>query len=306
MVVNKFFSIATFLVLFFTVSASLLMSRGFVTWQQASPITSRENKSEDQMSNYQIPSDVLRALNQAKETGNPVLGIRADGPTYHIPILMYHYVEHVADRGDTIRISLNTLPEILDKQIATLVAAHYDFINASELADVLDGITPPPPKPIMLTFDDGYRDFYTDALPILKKYHVKSVVYVISGFIDRPNNLTEAQLQEIANSGLVEIGAHSVNHLALAGLNMKQAQAEISNSRIQLEKDLGKPVTTFAYPYGSFNIESIQLVKQAGYRTAVSTVPGHDINNSVRFLAYRLRPGSATGAQLLSFLENTK
>ncbi|MBI3486182.1 polysaccharide deacetylase family protein [Candidatus Daviesbacteria bacterium] len=260
--------------------------------------------NEDQLSLYTIPSDVLAALNLAKTEGRPVLGIRADGPTYHIPILIYHYVEHVQDSGDKIRISLNTLPEVLDKQIETLVQAGYSFITASELADILDGIKPAPSKPVMLTFDDGYRDFYIDAFPILKKYNVKAVNYVVSGFINLPNNLTDAQLKEIVESGLVEIGAHTVHHLALAGLSDSQLAFEVGQSKIQLEQHLGFPITAFAYPYGSFDIHAIQSVKQAGFRTAVSTLSGAQLSNSVRFFVSRLRPGGNTGQSLLNLLQN--
>lgn len=263
-----------------------------------------DDVNEDQLSLYNIPPDVLSALDQARSTGNPVLGIRADGPSYHIPILMYHYVEHVKDPGDKIRISLNTLPEILDQQLNTLVKANYTFLTASDLADILDGIKQPPPRPVVLTFDDGYRDFYTDAFPILKKYNVKAVNYVVSGFIDKPNNLTSDQLQEIAKSGLVEIGSHTINHLALAEVSESKAMEEIYTSKIALEQRLGVPVTVFAYPYGSFNLTDIQLVRKAGYRMAVSTIPGSQIGNEVRFFAYRLRPGVSTGQGLLMLLKN--
>lgn len=259
--------------------------------------------SEDDLSMYKIPNDVLAAINESKETDRPVLGIRADGPTFHIPILMYHYVEHVKDAGDKIRISLNTVPEILDRQIKTMVDAGYNFITPSDLADILDGIKQLPQKPVMLTFDDGYRDFYTDAFPILKKYNIRAVNYVVSGFLNKPNNLTENQLKEIAKSGLVEIGAHTVNHLALKRISAPRLTKEVGLSRVQLEEEIGQPVTAFAYPYGSYDINAVQAVKQAGYRTAVSTVPGSSVNNSVRYLAFRLRPGAATGQNLINLLE---
>lgn len=263
-------------------------------------------KSEDDLSQYTIPSDVITALNKAESTGNPVLGIRADGPNYHIPILMYHYIEHVQDPGDTIRISLNVLPETLDAQIRTLVAAGYTFITPSDMADILDGIMPVPEKPIILSFDDGYRDFYTGAFPILKKYNVRSVAYIITGFLNRPNYLTDYQLQEIAQSGIVEIGAHTVNHYALAGVSDQVAKQEIENSRLQLEQKLGIPIVDFAYPYGSFNLRTVQLTKEAGYRTAVATIPGADVGNQSRFFVNRLRPGASTGQSLLNLIGSSK
>ena len=287
----------------------MLLALSFVAFQHFSSRESPSDKSveqnEDQASQYQLSPDVVAAMNKAESTGNPGLGIRADGPNYHVPVLMYHYVEHVKDRGDTIRISLNTLPETLDRQIQTLTQAGFTFITPKDLADILDGIEQLPEKPIILSFDDGYKDFYTDAFPILKKHGVRSVQYVVSGFLDRPNYLTSDQLQEIAKSGLVEIGSHTEHHLALASVSSTVAKREIDNSRVQLEQQLGLPITAFAYPYGSFKLDTLQLVKQAGFRTAMSTIPGSQIGNEVRFFIHRLRPGAASGPALLSLVEKS-
>ncbi len=260
--------------------------------------------NEDELSMYQIPNDVLAALNQSNTEDSSVLGIKSDGPTYHIPILMYHYIEHVQNPQDKVRISLNILPETFDKQLETLIKAGYNFITASDLADILDGIKQPPPNPVMLTFDDGYRDFYTDAFPILKKYNVKAVNYVISGFLNQPNHLTDPQLKEIAQSGLVEIGAHTVHHVALRGRSTTQVETEVGQSKIQLEQKIGSAVTAFAYPYGSLDIHALRIVKESGFRTAVSTIPGSHVSNSVRYLTYRLRPGARTGQSLLNLISN--
>lgn len=233
--------------------AGILLIGGYL-YQHQTLLSQAPEKSEDELSLYTMPPDVRESLSQAKASGTTVLGVKTDAPYYHIPVLMYHYVEHVKDRGDKVRISLNTLPETLDLQIKTMKSAGYAFLTASDLADILDGIKTPPPKSVVLTFDDGYRDFYTDAFPILKKYQVKATEYVISGFLNLPNNLTKEQLKEVAQSGLVEIGAHTVHHLALGGANAKKAQGEIESSKIQLEQEINQPVVSFAYPYGSFDL----------------------------------------------------
>ncbi len=286
-----------FLIAVVAVLAALVVGKNSI--QKSSP----EPQNEDELSMTQVPEDVLAALNKAKSSGEPVLGIRADGPSYHIPILMYHYVEHVKDQNDKLRIALNTPPELLDQQINTLKQAGYTFLTASDFANILDNIENLPPKPVMLTFDDGYSDFYSGAFPILKKYQVKATAYVISGFLNSSNYLTDGELQEIAKSGLVEIGAHTIHHLALAGINKAKAETEISSSKIGLEQKLGAPVTAFAYPYGSFDLNSIQMTKQAGYRSAVSTIAGSNTSNSVRFFANRLRPGGRSGQSLLDLVK---
>lgn len=234
----------------------------------------------------------------------PVLDTLATQPaSYVIPILMYHYVEIVKDKGDTIRQSLNTPPSILVNQIETLKKAGYTFLTMATVGEILLGKTKLPPKPIVLTFDDGYRDLYTDVLPILKKQNVKAVAYIVPGFYDKPNYLYRWQIYELANSGLVEIGAHTVHHVYLKGFPITAAKYEIEQSKTMLEDTLHIPIVSFAYPYGAFDTQAIQLVKQAGFTTAVSTLSGIYVNNTNRFFLYRIRPGRRVGGTLLEYLK---
>lgn len=222
-----------------------------------------------------------------------------------VPILLYHYVEYVQDKDDTIRQSLNIQPYTFESQIKTLQNAGYSFLTAGELGEVLDGKKDLPPKPVVLTFDDGYRDFYTDVFPILKKYKVMATEYVVSGFIGKPNYMFEKQIKEISQSGLVEIGAHTVHHVSLADKLPLVVQYEIKQSKLSLEKKYKINVVSFAYPNGSLDEQAIDVVKKAGYTTAVSTVPGIDQSQNNRFFLYRLRPGYKWGQELLTYLEQS-
>ncbi len=266
----------------------------------SSVIENRE-QNEDELSMYQMPEDVRNALNNAKASGKTILGAH-EGPAFHIPILMYHYVEYVQDKGDKMRISLNTPPEVLEEEIKALIKAGYNFITPSELADILDNIKQPPAKPIILSFDDGYRDFYTYAFPILKKYNAKAVAYIISGFLDDKNYMTKPQIQDIYKSGLVEIGVHTVDHIALQGAAGATAKKEIEKSKLDLEEQIGIPITTFAYPYGSFDLNALNIVRSAGYRTALSTLPGSEVSDQERYFVNRIRPGGRIGQTLLNAL----
>lgn len=220
----------------------------------------------------------------------------------YVPILMYHYIEHPRNLKDTFRQKLNILPEVLESQITTLEKNGYTFLTVSDLAPILDGKQNLPPKPVILTFDDGYRDFYTDAFPILKKHHVKATAYIVSGFIGHPNNMLLAQLIEVSNSNLIEIGAHTIHHIDLAQAPAAQAQYEITESKAQLEKILHIPVVTFAYPSGRFTAQTIKFVQSSGFTAAVSTLPGIKISSDNRYTLFRLRPGDRTGDQLIKFL----
>ncbi|MCL4366368.1 polysaccharide deacetylase family protein, partial [Patescibacteria group bacterium] len=168
----------------------------------------------------EMPKDVKESIKNTKPQ-----------KVLYVPILMYHYVEYVKDQGDTIRKSLNIMPYTFDLEIKTLKDAGFHFITTADLAEALDDKKTLPPKSIILTFDDGYRDFYTDVFPILKKYQAKAVSYVVPNFLDKPNNLTTRQLKEIAKSGLVEIGAHTMDHTYLAGLPLHRVEYEVDQSK---------------------------------------------------------------------------
>ena len=219
------------------------------------------------------------------------------------PILIYHYVENVKDEKDTIRKSLNIPPYLFIKQVETLKNAGYTFINASQLMDIMDGKIESPQKIVTITFDDGYRDFYTDVFPILKKYNVKAVAYIVSGFLDKANYMFTWQLKEIARSGLVEIGAHTIHHYSLKGLTPLTTKYEIEESKRELERIIEAPVVSFAYPDGSFDDQAIRLVKEAGFKSAVTTMHGFEISQKNKYSIYRIHPGDKTGNTLLSFLE---
>ncbi len=244
-----------------------------------------------------LPNDVKESINKNRSTN--VL----PATTFRVPILLFHYVEYVKDPGDTIRKSLDTTPSLLDEEIKTLSDSGYTFLTMSDLENIIAGKTSSPAKPVVLTFDDGYRDFYTDAYPILKKYHARAVAYIVTGFLDKPNNMDWSQVKQIASDGLVEIGAHTVDHPNLNSLPQAAALYEIKTSKMILERFLGKKVGTFAYPYGAFNLQTIDLVKQAGFDSAVSTVAGVDASNVNKFFLYRVKAGGRVGKALTDFLE---
>ncbi|HHT9137003.1 MAG TPA: polysaccharide deacetylase family protein [Candidatus Wunengus sp. YC60] len=278
------------------------------------PVSSRsQSKLTDERvetNQNKIPADVL---SWAKDQ-NRVLGVQYPSSralhilpkSIHVPILMFHYVEYVKDKGDTIRQSLDTTPYTFEQEIITLQKAGYTFMTNKELGDALDGTRSMPAKPIVLTFDDGYRDFYTDVYPILKKHNVKATEYLIAGFTGYPNNMTEDQIKEIAKDSLVEFGVHTVHHMGLKGLPLKSLAYEVFESKKQIEDMTGKQTYSFAYPYGSFDIAAINAVHQAGFTTAVSTVPGIDQLQTQRYFMYRLRPGGRTGDSLLGWLDTVK
>jgi peptidoglycan/xylan/chitin deacetylase (PgdA/CDA1 family) len=223
-----------------------------------------------------------------------------------VPILMYHYVEYVTDKRDTIRQSLNVNPNIFEDQIKTLQNAGYTFLTASELADILDDKRQIVAKPILLTFDDGHNDLVSDVLPILKKYQVRATMYMISGFLDRLDFLTTEEMKTLVESKMFEIGAHTVNHVSLAYKFAPIVKYEVETSKKDLEKIFGIKVVSFAFPNGAFDEHAAKIVKEAGFTNAVATVPGERQSRQNRFFLSRIRPGYLTGQTLLDYLEREK
>jgi len=237
---------------------------------------------------------------------SPTLVLIDDNHEYKIPILVYHYVEYVKDTKDTIRQSLNISPLIFEDQIKTLINNGYEIILVKDAADILDGKKEFREKMVAITFDDGYKDFYTDVFPILKKYHVKATVYIISGFIGLPNFMDEGQLREISQSTLVELGSHTVNHVNLNYENEKVIISQLLESKAKLEEITGGEVSDFAYPFGGYNKLSKNLVFKCGYKSAVTTSMGNIQTVKNIYSMSRIRPGNKTGIFLLKWIEDGK
>ena len=234
------------------------------------------------------------------------LKLATPSATFRVPILLYHYVEIVQDKKDTKRMELNISPSVFEQQLQTLKDAGYTFMTAKDLGDVLDGKTKMPDKPVLITFDDGHWDFDTVVLPILKKYQIKATQYVIPGFTGGSDFMSQTQVNDIVKSGLVDVGAHTVHHLALKGIPAETVKKEIDDSKTMLEDTYHIKVVSFAYPYGSFDQQAVDLVKEDRFTTAVSTVPGIEQNQTNRYFLYRLRPGYRTGQSLITYLaQNT-
>lgn len=228
----------------------------------------------------------------------------ANPDKFNVPILVYHYVEYVKDTRDTIRRSLNITPYVFENQILSLKLAGFTFITPGDINDILSDKRIMPKNPIILSFDDGYEDFYTDVLPILKKNNVKAVQYVVSGFLDQPNYMSRIQVREVIKSGLVEIGCHTVNHPNLKSIPLSFAEQEIVGCKKDLFHYFGINVTSFAYPYGAYNELLFPILKKAGFNNAVTAQVGIEISQANLFEIPRIRPGGRMGDELISYIES--
>lgn len=222
--------------------------------------------------------------------------------TINLPILMYHYIEKEVPQESLIRKKLTISPQIFENQLKSLNAAGYEYYFASVAPAIIAGKIKPARPAVILTFDDGYADFYSVGLPFLKKYKAKATVYVIANAIGGKVYLSGAEIKELIASGLVEIGSHTLDHVALKERTELEQRRQIEESKIILEKKFNIKINTFAYPYGSFSAKTADLVRAAGYGSAVSVIAGRRQAAENLFYLSRLRPGDRIGKQLIDFL----
>jgi peptidoglycan/xylan/chitin deacetylase (PgdA/CDA1 family) len=201
-------------------------------------------------------------------------------PRYELPVLMYHRL--VTQAPDFTKFDLCVTVQDFEKQLLWLKAWGFTPVTFQDLAGPVL-----PAKPIVLTFDDGYEDNYLNLLPLLKKHRVKVVVSILGDRALRQNEwdipkgepavplLNDAQILEMAASGWVEFGAHSMTHQRLTEASPEQVLRQVEDSKQSLETLLKNPVLSFTYPYGSVNEAIKQAVREAGFNfgLAVGTGP---------------------------------
>lgn len=185
-----------------------------------------------------------------------------------LPILVYHIVRpsYPSDSDEVKKFAIT--PELFDEQLTYLDSAGYTVIPLQSLENHLLRGTPLPPKPIVITFDDGWSDQYTYALPVLEKHKLTATFFVFSNAIGRKGFFTWGELKNMMAKGMT-IGSHSVTHPYLTKIsNDTELEREIVHSKEVLEEKLGTPITEFAYPFGQYDTRALALVKKAGYVSA--------------------------------------
>jgi peptidoglycan/xylan/chitin deacetylase (PgdA/CDA1 family) len=195
-------------------------------------------------------------------------------------ILGYHGVTRSPLRHDLSLLLVS--PAKFRAQIELLLEAGFTFVTVAQLVKLAGGGEPPPGY-AAISFDDGMRNNYTTALPILKSYGIVATVYVTIEFIDSVSPwigaqgdnrmLSEDEIRELGREGW-ELGAHTMTHPDLAALDYDACRAEIEHSRTALERIGGATVETFAYPFGRYGPAALAAVRDSGLLAAVSTGRG--------------------------------
>ena len=222
---------------------------------------------------------------------------------------MYHYLSAPPAGADAIRRDLSVSAEQFEAHLAYLRQAGYQTISFQQLSFALSRQNHLPDKSIIITFDDGYRDNYVNAFPLLREYGYTATFFVFNQPIDTYNvdYLTWEMVIEMHKGGM-EFGSHSYSHPDLRNRDTDFLVYQILGSKEAIEERTGEPVRFFAYPSGRYDDLTIRVLESAHFWGAVTTAWGAQQSYTRRFEMPRLRVrGSDTAhdlAQKLRYFSN--
>ena len=247
-----------------------------------------------------------------------------------VPALLYHRFisKEKIDKGELIDPDRTyvTYDTAFDEQMAWLKQHGYHTISLDVFLDYQDGKGSLPPKPILVTCDDGFMSNYVYAFPVLKKYQMQATIFVtpdhhcanFKKYANLDSPLTHEQLTEMSDNG-VFIESHAMTHRYLTELEDKTIEWELAESKQVLEEILGKPVSYLAIPSGTYNKTVRQLAKKVGYKAVFGMLKGSNNLQSDRYALRRvvigrdfslddfkksLEPGTTCQLRLTSFFQN--
>ena len=200
-----------------------------------------------------------------------------------IPVFFYHKISKpwpdARVRGGF------TPPRRFFKQMSYLKKQGFVFYTASELIKYFQQRGEFPPQGLALTFDDGWKDNYTNAFPILSQLGIKATIFIIPSSIgqvfsgataegEQPHeHLSQEEILEMSRAG-IEFGSHTMNHRLLNKLSEPEVKLEVEEAKREIENLLQKPCLTFAYPAGFFSEPAVRAVERAGHIAAFTTTYG--------------------------------
>lgn len=207
------------------------------------------------------------------------------GISYEYPrILMYHMISEHLPKNKSKFNRLRVKPKEFEKQIAWLKQNGFTSYTLSELIK-LDII---PPKSVVITFDDGYKDNFTNAFKILQKYGFKATIFVVldrfegdwasdkdlnakSPELNNEPMLSDDEIRQMLKSGLIEIGSHTLKHANLPSLDYAGQFEQLSKSKEKIEQIFGTKCESLAYPFGFYDKNSVEIAQKSLYKVAVTT-----------------------------------
>lgn len=213
------------------------------------------------------------------------------GPCAKVNTLMYHHIqdEEIAKKnGQT---SLTVTPEFFRKHLQYLKDNGYNVIGMADLKDFFRNGTGLPNKPVLITIDDGYKDNFEAAYPILKEFGFRATIFTATGLLNNPGYMSWDDLNQMKD--LVYFGNHTWSHQSSSGSKEKLTE-EIGLADKQLTEHNLNDLKIFAYPYGNPGKTAEDILKNNGYEIAFTTVHGNILCRGKSLELPRIRVGNST------------
>jgi peptidoglycan/xylan/chitin deacetylase (PgdA/CDA1 family) len=220
----------------------------------------------------------------------------ATAQSLRIPILAYHFIDNAPPspfRGPLAR-EMTVSAKSFNRQMTALRAKGYHTVTPYQVYRAMAGLAPLPPRSVVLTFDDGYRDNYTNVFPILQRHGFTATFFVITGEVGRQGYMSWAELQGMSAAGML-IESHTVTHPVLTRIPLLAVRRELVQSRQALWHNLGIDARVLCYPYGTYNSSVIDAARAAGYVMAFTTRAGLVMEPQAIFALPRVPVGHHEG-----------
>jgi peptidoglycan/xylan/chitin deacetylase (PgdA/CDA1 family) len=215
--------------------------------------------------------------------------------TAHVPILMYHYVSTPPANADIYRRDLSVPPELFAAQLDRMHAEGYSTITLYDLIAYLQQGRSLPEKPVILTFDDGYRDNYENAFPYLRERQMHATFFIVIDFInrERPEYLTWDMVREMYAGGM-SIEVHGIDHTTLRGRSRADLEFQALRSYETIQDRIGIRPRFLSYPAGEYDSAAIEIFRSANYWAGVTTIQGATQTSEKPFEMERIRIRNTT------------
>ncbi len=231
-----------------------------------------------------------------------------DTSNVRVPVILYHNIMD-PDHNGSYDPLLNISPGLFESHMQAIKNDGYTTIGFAEYYNWLQNGVPLPPKPIIITFDDGYYSNYQYAYPVLKKLNMKATIFIIADrrgrALSENPHFSWNQAREMLDSGVIDIQSHTYSHRVLSTLSDSEIAYEMSASKKLIESNLGRKCNVVAYPQGAMNDTVIAGARKAGYKLGCKV--GDSGTNSLADDPYAIKRitvnGNQTGARLLEVIE---
>lgn len=212
--------------------------------------------------------------------------------TLKVPILMYHYISEPPDDADKYRTDLSISPDDFREQMAYLADNGFEAVDLYDLSLAITGKRDLPEKPVILTFDDGYRDNYENAFPILQEHGLSGTFFIVTQPIDDGNAvyMNWDMVEEMADAGM-RIEPHSKTHADLSQRDREYIIFEALGSQETIAAHTGQTPRFFCYPGGRYDETTIEVISELNFWGAVTTAGGkwHGFNERYEWPRLRMR-----------------